>query len=128
MNRANGVASREETVRSEPDSRTRDSRNSLGEADARPAVNLRKRDGRMRWSDDDNIALMHMHYIAMDSINRSVKSYREQLTEYWNGAHPDREAKTGTIANRVRWIAQYGKLSKAELDIAKRTKRPLVEI
>ncbi|KAL3273099.1 hypothetical protein HHI36_014553, partial [Cryptolaemus montrouzieri] len=45
-----------------------------------------------------------------------------------NGAHPDREAKTATLANRVRWITQYGKLLKAELDIAKRTIRPLVEI
>ncbi|KAL3283329.1 hypothetical protein HHI36_006477, partial [Cryptolaemus montrouzieri] len=104
MNRgANGATSREE--RSEPDSRTRDSRNSLGEADACPALNLRRPDGHMRWSNDDNIALMRMHYIAMDPVNRSDKIYQELLTEYWNGAHPDRE-----------------------LYIAKRTTRPLVEI
>ncbi|KAL3279255.1 hypothetical protein HHI36_016768 [Cryptolaemus montrouzieri] len=108
MNRgAHSSASREETGRLEPDSRTRYSRNCLGEADACPAVILRRRDGRMRWSDDDNIALMRMHYIAMNPVNRSDKRYRELITEYWSGAHPDREVKTATLANRVRWITQY---------------------
>ncbi|XP_045460931.1 uncharacterized protein LOC123671232 [Harmonia axyridis] len=74
-----------------------------------------RRDGRARWTEDDNVLLMRAHFIAKDLEQTSERTYRQILTEVWNDIRPDKPLYTNLLANRVRWMIENEKFSVVEL-------------
>lgn len=81
-------------------------------------------DGRTRWSEEDNIILMRVHYIAKDMEMRTTKRYRQLLTEIWNDVYPSRQSYANLLSNRVRWILENKKFTTEELYCIERSYNP----
>ncbi|XP_045477917.1 uncharacterized protein LOC123683063 [Harmonia axyridis] len=86
----------------------------LDEIESRP-VQDPKRDGRARWTEDENVLIMRAHFIAKTLEQMSERTYRQLLTETWNDIKPGKQLYTNLLANRVRYLLENGKLSSVEL-------------
>ncbi|XP_045480887.1 uncharacterized protein LOC123685276 [Harmonia axyridis] len=79
----------------------------------------------MRWSEEENILLMRVHFIALEMQELTGRTYRQISTETWNEIYPERRSYPNLLANRVRWILQNGKFSSMELDSIMQSVSPL---
>ncbi|XP_045463804.1 uncharacterized protein LOC123673362 [Harmonia axyridis] len=86
----------------------------LDEIESRP-VQEPKRDGRARWTEDENVLIMRAHFIAKTLEQMSERTYRQLLTETWNDIKPGKQLYTNLLANRVRYLLENEKLSSVEL-------------
>ncbi|XP_045477912.1 uncharacterized protein LOC123683059 [Harmonia axyridis] len=82
------------------------------------------RDGRTRWTQEENILIVRVHFIAQDLHLTTGRTYRDLLTNTWNDINPGKQSYPNFLANRVRWIFQHEKFSSVELDSIKRSIRP----
>ncbi|XP_044751651.1 uncharacterized protein LOC123311647 [Coccinella septempunctata] len=113
---ASGAAPRDGTARLVSSSVRRERRSiSLDGVRTRPAASP-KRDGRTRWSDDDNIMLMRVHFVARELERNTDFTYRNILTQTWNDIRPDRQLYASLLANRVRWLLEEEKCTQIELE------------
>ncbi|XP_044751668.1 uncharacterized protein LOC123311664 [Coccinella septempunctata] len=78
-----------------------------------------RRDRRTRWTEEDNILILRVHFIAKDLQQREGRNYREVLTQIWNEINPHRQSYTNLLSNRVRWLLENNKFSNPELDTIK---------
>ncbi|XP_045466652.1 uncharacterized protein LOC123675347 [Harmonia axyridis] len=59
---------------------------------------------------------MRAHYIALDLVERSTRTYRQALLETWEEMCPNRPSYAQLLSNRVRWMLKGEKLSRAEME------------
>ncbi|XP_044759165.1 uncharacterized protein LOC123316918 [Coccinella septempunctata] len=116
---ASGAPLREGTARPSPASPQGESPASLGVQTVHSAVRRPQRDRRMRWSKEDNCMVMRAHFIAMDLVETRNTTYRSLLMDIWKDICPDRPVYAQLLSNRVRWILDNQKLSRAELEYIK---------
>ncbi|XP_045466648.1 uncharacterized protein LOC123675343 [Harmonia axyridis] len=116
---ASGAPLRDGTVRPCPASPRGESSDSLGVRTVHSAARRPQRDRRTRWTNDDNCMVMRSHYIALNLVETRNITYRNLLLETWKEICPDRPAYAQLLSNRVRWILDKQKLSRAELECIK---------
>ncbi|XP_044745135.1 uncharacterized protein LOC123306999 [Coccinella septempunctata] len=114
---ANGAAPRDGTVSQELVSRTAVGDPILDERRSRPMEAPNRRGVRTRWTEEDNILIMRVHFIARDVQERTGRTYRELL----NDINPQRQSYANLLANRVRYLMDREKFSSVELDEIKRS-------
>ncbi|XP_044760856.1 uncharacterized protein LOC123318302 [Coccinella septempunctata] len=119
-----GAASRDGTASQNPVLPTSERDLGLVEAVARPARETRRRDGRTRWTEEENILLMRVHFIAVDLEQVTENSYRNILTQTWNDIRPDRNSYANLLSNRVRWLLEEEKFTQIELDAIRKSCYP----
>ncbi|XP_044755067.1 uncharacterized protein LOC123314020 [Coccinella septempunctata] len=112
---ASGAAPREGTVSHGLDSGNAEGNPSLDERESHPTGAPNRRDARTRWTQEDNILLMRVHYIAKEMQPTTGRSYRELLTEIWNDINPHRPSYANLLSNRVRWLFEREKFTTTEL-------------
>lgn len=81
----------------------------------RPADVLR-RDGRIRWTEEQNVLLMRVHFISKELEQRENLNYRQTLTQTWNEINPEKPSYPNLLANRIKWLLNNDKFTAIELD------------
>ncbi|XP_044751728.1 uncharacterized protein LOC123311723 [Coccinella septempunctata] len=120
---ASGAAPRDGTVR--PNSHGRERRSiSLDKIRTRPAEVSSTRDGKVRWTQEENILLMRTHFIAQQQQHDTGGNYRELLTTIWNEINPEKQSYPNLLVNRVRLFLQNERFSTVELEAIKKSIRP----
>ncbi|XP_044755032.1 uncharacterized protein LOC123313986 [Coccinella septempunctata] len=69
---------------------------------------------------------MRAHFIALDLVETRNTTYRNLLLEIWNEICPYRPAYAQLLSNRVRWILDNQKLSRAALECIKTACYPTI--
>ncbi|XP_045466730.1 uncharacterized protein LOC123675420 [Harmonia axyridis] len=121
---ASGAAPQDGTVSPDSNRMRRPRRSTSLDGIRNRSAELTRRDGRTRWTEEENILLMRVHYIAEDLQQTSNRTYREILTTTWNDINPNKISYPNLLSNRVRWILQNAKFSSVELANIKRSYRP----
>ncbi|XP_044754183.1 uncharacterized protein LOC123313353 [Coccinella septempunctata] len=121
---ASGAAPRDGTVSQSSNVRSVRRSISLDGIRTRSADVPITRDGRTRWTIEENTLIMRVHYIAIELQATSGRTYRDLLTSTWNEINPERHSYPNLLANRVRWIMEHEKFSSVELEAIKRSIRP----
>ncbi|XP_044760178.1 uncharacterized protein LOC123317638 [Coccinella septempunctata] len=126
---ASGAAPRDGTVRPNSNPHRRERRSiSLDGTRSRPAEAPVSRDGRVRWSQEENILLMRTHFIAQQLQQDTGRTYREILTTTWNEINPWRPSYPNLLANRIRQMLENEKFSSVELEDIRKSTRPYTPI
>ncbi|XP_045474049.1 uncharacterized protein LOC123680280 [Harmonia axyridis] len=125
---ASGAAPRDGTVSPISDPPSRGGNQSLDGTQYHPAEAPRTRDGRVRWTEEENILIMRTHFIAQELQQTTGRTYREILTTIWNEIKPERQSYPNLLSNRVRRMLESGKFSRVELNNIERSTRPFAPV